>query len=343
MVYAKIALHHRFTWKEAGIQSGISVGVAMLMTIIVLYGKNLGAMDTELINGQVTSKYSQRVSCSHSYECNCTYFTDSNGNRTRSCQTCYQHPFDMNWIVDTTVGDIRIPRVNSQGTIEPPRFTDVVINEPVTRTNTYMNYVKANPDSIFNASNFEHLMEDYDYQLPNYPEVHDVYRINRVLVTTPELPRGLYRELSQSISMELRSLSAEKEVNIIVVVTDEANPQYANALEYKWLGGKKNDVVIVLGVSEHPTIEWIESFGWANGSRIFNEINDHYRGKALDTETFATDLAGIIREHYERQSFSEYAYLMEELNPPMWLIIFGFTMNLGACIGFGYYFIKHDV
>lgn len=342
IVFAKVALHRKFSWKEAGAQFGISVFTASFITLLILFGKNLGGMDTELINGYVENKYSQRVSCSHSYECNCTYYTDSNGNRQRRCQTCYEHPFDVSWIVDTTVGDISISRVNSQGTIEPPRFTEVEINEPVTRRNSYMNYVKANPDSIFNDTEHTHLMDTHEFNIPNYPVIHDVYRVNRVVVASHQIPRDLFRDLSESISMELRTLSAEKEVNIVVVVTHESNPQYANALKYEWLGGKKNDVVIVLGMPEYPNIEWIESFGWAEGSRIFNEINDHYRGQELDTETFATDLSVIIREHYARQEFSQYDYLLDELSPPLWAIIIGFILNLIVCVVVGWYFYKHD-
>lgn len=342
LLFAKITLHHKFTWKEAGVQSALTFVIAMVLSLLVVGSTNLGAMDTELINGQVVDKYNQRVSCSHSYECNCTYSTDSNGNRTKSCQTCYKHPFDVNWIVESTVGKITIPRVNSQGTREPPRFTEVELNEPVTRSSRYMNYVKANPDSIFNDSQYMALMEDYGFSLPNYPEVHDIYRINRVLVTSPDIPRFIFRQLNESISMDLRTLSSEKEVNVVVVITDESNPQYANALQYKWLGGNKNDIVIVMGITDYPTIEWIDSFGWSESSRVFNEINDHYRNTELDVDTFSTDLSAIIREHYERQSFSQYQYLMEELSPPLWLVILGFFINLMACISLGYYFIKHD-
>lgn len=342
LVFAKIVLHSKITWKEAGVQFGISIVVAALITIALYIGKNMGGMDTELINGFVEDKYNQRVSCAHSYECNCTYYKDSNGNSQRRCQTCYEHPFDVSWIVDTTVGDISISRVNSQGTIEPPRFTEVEINEPVTRRNSYMNYVKANPDSIFNDTEHTHLMNTHEFNIPNYPVIHDVYRVNRVVVASHQIPRDLFRDLSESISMELRTLSAEKEVNIVVVVTHESNPQYANALKYEWLGGKKNDVIIVLGMPEYPNIEWIESFGWAEGSRIFNEINDHYRGQELNVDTFATDLSAIIREHYVRQEFSQYDYLLDELSPPLWAIFIGFIINLIVCVSVGWYFYKHD-
>jgi hypothetical protein len=343
IVFAKLYFHHKYSWKEAQIQFGISVVSTIFLTALTYIALHNQATDIEILNGQVTNKFSQRVSCVHSYECNCTTRTDSDGNSQRVCQTCYEHPFDVNWVVETTVGNVNVSRVDRQGRREPPRFSKVVIGEPASRENTYQNYVKANPDSIFNTSDFAHLMEGNNYELPNYPRVHDYYRVNRVLVTEPSLPRSLHRQLSQGISMELRTLGHEKEVNVILVVTGEESSEYARALEYKWLGGNKNDLVIVMGISDYPKVNWVESFGWSSTNRIYFAIEDEFQGVELDVETFPTQLSGLIREHYNRQSFKEFEYLMSELSPPVWSLILAFILNLVIAIIVGRYFLKNDI
>lgn len=345
IIVAKVWFHRKYVWKEAAVQFGISCVVVVVLTGLVYMSKGLSALDVEIHNGQVTSKYSERTSCSHSYECPpCYTHTNSDGTTYQTCSTCYDHPFDVDWKVDTTVGNITIPRVNSQGTIEPPRFSEVVVNEPASREKRYHNFIKANPDSIFNTSEFTDIMEGNEYALPNYPKVHDFYRLNRVVITDPQLPRSLYRTLNQGISMELRSLGAEKEVNVVMVLTTEPSSQYATALEYEWLGGKKNDIVIVMGLDvDTLNVDWIDTFGWSSNSRIHVALHDAFQGQVLDVNTTPSLLSSLISEHYERQSFSEYEYLMDELEPSFMAMFIAFIINIMVTLGVGYYFIKNDV
>src|SRR5690349_13112667 len=64
--------------------AGVSAGIC--------YSSNTS--DVEVINGFVTSKQQQRVSCSHSYSCRCHRVCSGSGkNRTcrQKCDTCYEH------------------------------------------------------------------------------------------------------------------------------------------------------------------------------------------------------------------------------------------------------------
>src|SRR4051812_22989724 len=58
-------------------------------------------MDEEVWNGHVTSKEQVRVSCSHSYSCNCRQSCTSSGKGGQSCttvcDTCYEHSNDYDW------------------------------------------------------------------------------------------------------------------------------------------------------------------------------------------------------------------------------------------------------
>jgi len=61
--------------------------------------------------------------------------------------------------------------------------------------------------------------------------------------------------LNDSISGNLRTLGRKKQVNVIVVLTEIDDPSYKYSLEAKWLGGNKNDVIIVMGFDDHK-ITW---------------------------------------------------------------------------------------
>lgn len=115
-------------------------------------GNHLDKLDTEIISGQVEGKKQVKVSCSHSYKCHC--YTTCSGGKTRTCtqhcSTCYDHPYDFDWDVYTTIGEFEINRVDRQGTTEPPRWTQIKVADPVAREHSYVNYIKVAPDSLFN-------------------------------------------------------------------------------------------------------------------------------------------------------------------------------------------------
>lgn len=111
------------TLKEFGI---------ILLAELIIAGSSAGIVscanthDVEVWNGRVAKKYSERVSCEHSYQCHCRQECSGSGkNRSCSevCDTCYEHSYDVSWRVVTTNSEmITIARVNRQGTQEPGRW-----------------------------------------------------------------------------------------------------------------------------------------------------------------------------------------------------------------------------
>lgn len=86
------------TRKELAVQVGVQAVVAIVSAVIVHYA-SVG--DTEFWNGVVSRKASEDVPCTHSYQCNCR--RDKNGRE--SCDTCYEHSYDVDWDVYTSNGD----------------------------------------------------------------------------------------------------------------------------------------------------------------------------------------------------------------------------------------------
>lgn len=117
------------TLKITAILTVGSVALQSLLYVTLTLGK---AADVELLNGYVTGKERDVVSCSHSYECMCYYTESCSGSgtsrsctRTRHCSTCYEHSYDVDWDVHTTVGNLTIDRIDRQGLDQPPRWTAV--------------------------------------------------------------------------------------------------------------------------------------------------------------------------------------------------------------------------
>ena len=236
--FAKVKLHSTITWKEMGIQMAVS---CVIVGVILGAGMYSQTQDTEIWNGSITNKAQVKVSCEHSYSCPpCISHYDSKGNKTgETCSTCYDHSYDWDWRVNTTINDFNISRVDRQGNNEPPRWTDVEVGEPYCKEQSYTNYIKAVPESIFGKEEETHPLVSI---VPEYPSPYDYYRIQRVQTQTG-IPDGV--TWNEGLSEIARDLGASYEVNPIIQFVGTNDPTYEYALTQKWLGGKKNDLTVI--------------------------------------------------------------------------------------------------
>lgn len=139
--------------------------------------------DTEIISGVITNKTRTEVSCRHSYECNCVEICSGSGSNrscSRTCQTCYEHSYDVDWDLLTNAMNhtIGIDTVDSQGLIQPPRWSKAYVGEPVAIPHTFTNYIKANPNTVLLRYHID--LKDPKFWIPDYPNhVYDYYRLDR--------------------------------------------------------------------------------------------------------------------------------------------------------------------
>lgn len=343
MLFCRWRYQTHYTMKEMGIQLISQVAICALLACVTYFVTRSASYDTEILNGSVTSKSSERVSCSHSYQCNCRTVTSGSGSSKTTktvCDTCYEHAYDIDWVVHTTFGRLTIDRVNRQGTEEPPRFSKVKAGEPASRHHTYENFVKAVPDSIFNKSEFDH----YDHiKTPKYPRVYDYYRVHHVVNAGSPVPKSVSSNIDSKIDQALITLGSSKQVNIIVVFTKDESADFAEALRYKWLNGKKNDVIVVVGANKYPEVSWVKSFGWAKSDLVNIAIEDKIRTMKINDDSFAESITSIVKDKYERRPFDEFKYLIDELSPPIWLLILIFILDIVATVAISLYFVRNSI
>lgn len=344
-VAARFLLPNTITWRESAIKAGAACAVLAL-------GYGLAAMsmtrDTEILNGAVTSKERNKVSCDHSYRCNCytSCTTSSNGSQscTEHCSTCYEHSYDVDWDVLTTLGTINIDRVDRQGLDEPERWTIVKVGDPVSRNNSYTNYLKAAPHSLFNTALAEAETKSYAGLIPDYPEVYDYYHVTHALDVNAGV-RNI-KDWDHQLDLTLRDLGPGKQVNVLAVFVKGQSRSYKNVLERAWLGGKKNDVIVVFGVNGE-TIEWVDAFtfGKTDGNHMLAvQLRD--RLQALKSTADASAGVAIIRSavitHFNRVTMEKYKYLAEDAGPSatvIMVIVFVMLLAFGSLL---YYFHVTD-
>lgn len=318
------------------VSSALTAGVYLL-------GQWSQTADTEILNGEITGKTSERVSCEHSYSCNCHEVCSGSGN-SRSCSTvcstCYEHAYDIDWLLkNTAASDIEVERVDRRGLLQPPRFTRAKIGDPVAVASTYTNYIKGAPESLFNHA--KGMQQSFDGLIPGYPKsVYDYHYVDRVLaggITVPDIAQW-----NADLANMLRKLGPSKQVNVVVVMVKSDDPSYEYALQRAWLGGKKNDVVVMLGAPEYPKLSWVRVMSWTDKELFKVELRDDLaRLDVIDRTKVLPIIASHIQSSFVRKPMADFEYLKSEISPPVWVVILALVLGMAASLGLSRYFSRN--
>ena len=336
-----VAFKHKVTWQEFLTQSAI---VIVLSVSSMAVTKCSNTADVELWGGKIAKKVRDKVSCSHSYQCNCrTQCSGSGKNRScwTVCDTCYEHSYDVDWDLYTTNREyINIRRIDRQGLQEPPRWTKAQIGDPTMVAHGFTNYIKGAPETLFRQTG---LVEKYKGKLPAYPgKVYDYHYVNRLVTVRYSVPDA------KQWNADLMNLNAEvgkeKQVSLGVVLVGHYSEEYFHALRQHWLGGKKNDSFLVIGVMKDGTIDWVNVISWAKFDIYRAELIDaiHKIG-ALDREKILAAFRDVTWQNFQRRPMKDFEYLSASVQPTMKQMIFLAIFNLLVAMGVGVLFAKQDI
>jgi hypothetical protein len=332
----------RITLKEF---LAMELAVAAVLGIGYAVARHSSTSDREIWNGRITSKEQVTVSCDHSYSCNCYESCSSDGKGgtscTETCQTCYEHSNDYDWNLNTSSNEIiTIDRVDRQGVNTPPRWNQAYVGEPIVTQHRYKNYILANPDSILRRTGAQ---DRFKNLIPPYPmDVYDYYRLNRFMAVGYTEPRA--REWNWLLNEINGDLGPTKQVNILVLAVKHADPSYEYALAEAWIGGKKNDVVVLLGVPEYPKISWARIVSWSTSADLKVDLRDQLL--QIGSMDRRDDLAAAIRTNvqtkFRRRHMKDFEYLMAGMQPSTRGTIILFVLGLAVCGGLLVYFYQND-
>jgi hypothetical protein len=362
-LFCKFALRWDISWLEWGAQ--VVIGLACLSMIWAM-GRYSAASDVEIVNGAVISKNAWRFSCPedtsnpcrNSYQCHpyevCTSSTDSKGNTTQSCtthyHTCYDYPWEQNWYVNNNMPvnqSIEIDRVDRQGAVEPPRYTQARIGDPTSAQHGYKNWVKASVGTLYSQDKRSN--ETYAALIPGYPlKVYDYYNVDRVITPT-KLKLANEDAWNYELAKAVSTLGPQKQMNLVVVIAEGVGRDYAYGLRRGWEGFKKNDAVIVIG-TRNGAIEWAEVMSWSKNKlfevELRNAISVDMQGQAInsvDPAQFFAKVRDVGMRNFERRPMAEFEYLKGSIPPPAWLSWVCAIVAIVLGIGTSYVFNRVDL
>ena len=335
------------TLPEFAISAVLCVGLGFGMVAV---GKHAQSLDVELWNGEVTGKTFDIEYYKRAYSCNCRTV-----NKVTTCQTCYRKGHDMTWDVQTNIGNFNIDREDCRSTIKavclsrysaPPFWEDVQKGDPVSRQNSYTNYVKAVDNSLFKS-----VPVDDQNRVKNitYPiAVYDFYNVDRVVLDGVKLPES--RPVwNRGLANMLKTVGPQRQANVVLVLTSVAERMYGDMLIAQWEGANKNDIVIIAGFPKGDTTDapsWVKVHSWAKKDIMNVEMRDELISKPelwQSANQFFPAVEKIIMDKFERRPMAEFEYLKHEIElSGLQLILFSI---LSAILGIGLsiFLIKFDV
>lgn len=329
ILISKIIFRHEFSLKEMGIQLGFTSAVLLFITVL---GTTMQTYDVKIVNGVVTALDAKRKSCNQFW----SDFPDGfctnqqtrsvrNGetctkvNNTRVCTPKYKtqyrsvYPWEKRYFVYTDIKtSYEIARVDNQGAAVPPRFSQIKVNDPVSTTEGYTNYIKGAADTLFN--------QKYEDVPPiAYPKVYDYYKIRRVIYFGTPGDSSFIEEWNKELAV-LNSSIRKTGANVIINVVGES-PDWSERLAQAWDAHNINDVVVTLGVYG-DNINWVDVRSWSKSDMVNIEIRDEIMNlKVVDKSKINDIIKKSIESHYVQQSMEEFEYLAEDIPPPTWVFV----------------------
>jgi len=317
----------KLNWLEALVQAAAGM---LLMGGGYMAARYVKTTDVEIWNGRIASKDFGEQGCCHSYSCNCIPVCSSDGKGNTSCHdvcsTCYRHSHDLYWSAKTTNGEVVVnDTCNPPSSFPPEEWKRISIGDPTAIEHMYINYIKGLPGKFFRRP---WLVDKYRSKLPAYPRVHG-HSVNRFLMTVLGESIPDVTNLEKRLAELNADLGRVRQVNIIVVVTGEKSSEYVDALAEAWLGGKKNDLIVVVGVPTFPNIEWVKVISWTD----VREVRDGIEQRVARMGDFNGDrLLSIVRDEagskFQRRHMGDFRYLLKEIEPPMWAFLLLATLGL---------------
>lgn len=331
----------RITLKEFLVHEAVVLAIIIAGYFIALHGRTA---DTEIWNGTIAKKWQGTGSCCHSYPCNCRSVCSGSGKSqscSTHCDTCYLHSRDTTWNAVTSNGETAYSDgCNSPGSPPPARYLAITVGEPTAIEHGYVNYIKGNPDSIMKRQG---AAAKYAGRLPDYPRVYDLYRANRFIGvgTAFRDPAGLNRRLSELNARQ----GGAKQANITVVVVREPDQSYLEGLREAWIGGKKNDVIVVIGLSsdanaaDGAAIAWAGVLSWTKAEDLKIVIRDDLMALGrFDGDAVLGIIDRNVSEKFVRRPMSDFEYLKSTIEPSrtvQWvLFILGCLIAVGLQLWF---------
>ena len=203
------------------------------------------------------------------------------------------------------------------------------------KQHVFVNYILANPDSVLLGTKGD--VERFKSMLPEYPaNVYDYYKHDPVInMGVPNVDLKTWNWLVQE---QNKIVGPTKQANIIVILVPTSDSAYMLALKDKWVGGKKNDIDVVIGSQDGHKIDFTDVMSWTTNADfkvdLKNQIQDI--GNLDRKDDIVKAIGNTTTAKFQRIHMRDLKYLMRSFQPSSasiwWTFALSVLLNLGLAI-----------
>ena len=178
----------------------------------------------------------------------------------------------------------------------------------------------------------------------------EIVQVNNLLFKEQKREKNVLEDLKdlptdeRALANKLKSIGPIKQANVILIVTNINDPNYRYAVEESWLGGKKNDIIVLVGES-NGTIVWSDviTLGGNSGNELTTvKIKQELLNNRLDI-SIIDKVSDLVMKHFDRKPMKDFEYLKDQIEPPTWVTILCYFISVFLGWGLTYCNIKNNI
>lgn len=200
--------------------------------------------------------------------------------------------------------------------------------EPISITKRWENKVKACP-SVFSFINVDTNIPVFNWPKSSFPFVS-----SRVMGSAQKyMPTLLWDQLNAD-------LGPIRKINLILVGFNSNESMLGQYQQAKWVGGKKNDLVICAGGNNLRKPSWCFVFGWSDSNIVKQNISSYVMANGVSTNMIDF-LREEITRNYKKKNWSDFDYLRVKPAPRYYYSFF--IVLFIVQVGFYIFNFKNEV
>lgn len=189
---------------------------------------------------------------------------------------------------------------------------------PVIDQRSFVNRIKAAPTV------FSYVKVGPEVPVYEYPWMQDWHKSDRVMGEAKgKINQRLWDEMSAR-------LGPTKQVNVIIVGFGNQSIEMGMLQEAKWIGGKKNDVVICYGSSKPDKADWCHVFSWSEREDCKVNIRNVILSNKIGDNLIPL-IENEIKQNFVRKDWHKFDYIT--ISPPTWAYVTFFIVLLITQVG----------
>ena len=304
----------KVVWQEWAIATAIAFATAGIFHATAILGMTA---DTETWSGKIYDATFDPEWVERYTETYTT--TDKKGNTHTHTRTCHRTHYDE-WSCRDTIGCTH--------SITPAFFADIRknFNSYITKDGGKSGLIRGDPNiyEVHNTTNYNYPVTAWKHFENRVKAAPSLFSYSPVPEGTPVFPYPANDNWQQSnrllgtIGISILEwdrmnarLGPSKKVNVILINFGERDSSISHLQEAKWIGGKKNDLVLCYGKG------WSYVFGWTEQDLVKLNLQTILLGK-VDNDTIPV-IEKEISQNYRLKDWSKFDYISVE--PPTWSFI----------------------